>query len=107
MEMSESTVWLTGLFPKRAEAAMAQEMDFTGRGITAYWLRGLRSWNVGRAVYVGMELISMVTAPEGDRKTQLGGKGLSAWRGKGVTQWNGSEKWQQGRGAARQPYPES
>lgn len=69
--------------------------------------KGLRNQNVGSAVYVDMELISMVTAPEGDRKTQLGGKGLSAWRGRGLPKWDGSEKCQQGRGAARQPYPES
>lgn len=42
--------------------------------------------------FTDAELISMVTAPEGDRKTQLGGKGLSAWRGRGLPKWNGSEK---------------
>lgn len=82
--------------------AEAGELQLTGCEA-----KGLRNRNVGSAVYVDTELISMVTAPEGDRKTQLGGKGLSAWRGGGLPKWDGSERWQQGRGVARQPYPES
>lgn len=40
--------------------------------------KGLRSPSVGIAGHMDMELILMVAAPKGDRKTQLDGKGLSA-----------------------------
>lgn len=96
MEISESTVWLAGAPQEnrgplwaRAWIAEAGELQLTGSEA-----KGLRCWSVGSAVPVDMGLILMVAAPKVDRKIQLGGKGLSAWRIRGVLEWRVSEKQQ-------------
>lgn len=61
---------------------MQRQEDFQ---LTVSEAKRLKSWSIGRAVPLDMDLIEMLATPQVDRKTHLGVKGLYACRGRGLT----------------------